>query len=318
MLESNDEKAAKNRRILTTKSISQSHASRSLIDLYSDLMECRILFQRTLGHSQAQSWNQHSDEGAGDTSKINTAVLDSSSELLFNLSSARKALMNNVDKKDEGDAPLNLSLFQSSSFNNSADCQVDNSNKLDSIIKNDYERSKSQWVNVLNRRHADLRLHSGLTAKTGPKFKVIDQTFWEQVENTVNHDRLMDLASNKNSWGKKEKKGKDGDLTERSQLSFDDSKVYQYMLQDFIKQSAGKNAANGTAEAAAERLKLAMQKKSSKGKSDVDRRASKGRKISYVIHEKLTNFTFPIARPAPSIGEDILFKSMFGGVTASR
>ena len=62
-------------------------------------MAYRSIFQRTLGHSQAQSWNQYLDEGAGDKSKINTKVLDSSSEILFNLSSTRKLLMNNVDRK---------------------------------------------------------------------------------------------------------------------------------------------------------------------------------------------------------------------------
>ena len=33
-----------------------------------------------------------------------------------------------------------------------------------------------------------------------------------------------------------------------------------------------------------------------KTRKDVDRRASKGRRIRYVVHEKLKHFTFPISR----------------------
>ena len=140
-------------------------------------------------------------------------------------------------------------------------------------------------------------------------------------------------------------------------LSFDDSKLYQLMLKDFISNSSGGSFSNGhsnkraesgfdPAHEAAERLKRAMRKKSGGGdldlaslltsagdtdgmqntlsastgsnanskKSTVDRRASKGRKIRYVVHPKLVNFTFPIARKEPMIPEDVWFKSMFGGV----
>jgi hypothetical protein len=45
--------------------------------------------------------------------------------------------------------------------------------------------------------------------------------------------------------------------------------------------------------------------------SQVDRRASKGRKIRYVAHPKLQNFMFRIAAPPAELDADILFQSLF-------
>lgn len=70
------------------------------------------------------------------------------------------------------------------------------------------------------------------------------------------------------------------------------------------------NSDNGIAPSFSERA--AVKKK--KAASTVDRRASKGRKIRYTVNLKLVNFTFPVARPEQRIGENIWFKSLFGGV----
>lgn len=49
-------------------------------------------------------------------------------------------------------------------------------------------------------------------------------------------------------------------------------------------------------------------------KNNVDRKASKGRKIRYTVHDKLQNFMFPIPTVNPSsviIDSDRLFVSLF-------
>jgi protein AATF/BFR2 len=49
-------------------------------------------------------------------------------------------------------------------------------------------------------------------------------------------------------------------------------------------------------------------------KNNVDRKASKGRKIRYTVHDKLQNFMFPIPTVNPSsvtIDSDRLFASLF-------
>jgi len=49
----------------------------------------------------------------------------------------------------------------------------------------------------------------------------------------------------------------------------------------------------------------------SKKVNDVDRKASKGRKIRYKVHEKLVNFAVPATDIRPAIDEDMWFKSLF-------
>jgi len=46
----------------------------------------------------------------------------------------------------------------------------------------------------------------------------------------------------------------------------------------------------------------------------VDRRASKGRKLRYHIHEKLVNFMTPVELEAPVYATNV-FANLFGGAT---
>ena len=96
------------------------------------------------------------------------------------------------------------------------------------------------------------------------------------------------------------------------------------MLQEYITLSTERTESNAKS-LAEHRLKLASStNKNKKDKKDVDRRASKGRKIRYVVHEKLKNFTFPLQREVNSknnhviMEDDVLFKSMMGGVLKSE
>lgn len=54
-----------------------------------------------------------------------------------------------------------------------------------------------------------------------------------------------------------------------------------------------------------------------KQRKAVDRRASKGRKIRYHVHEKLVNFMTPVDLEAPQFAAQ-LFGNLFGGVRAGR
>ena len=49
-----------------------------------------------------------------------------------------------------------------------------------------------------------------------------------------------------------------------------------------------------------------------KHRKQVDRRASKGRKLRYHIHEKLVNFMTPVELEAPQFASQ-LFSNLFGG-----
>jgi hypothetical protein len=168
--------------------------------------------------------------------------------------------------------------------------QIVESDSLSEVLQEEYEECRHEWKEVMNRRHKDLKLHAGLAAKA--QFRVMDSSFWQQVDATVSHEQLRQQSTD-----------------------FDDTKVYQHMLQDFLSSSTGGGCAE---EAAAQRLRRAVKEVSNR--KSVDRRASKGRKIRYVEIPKLVNFTFPVARPASSTGmdEDEWFRSLFGGAAKKK
>lgn len=280
-LESSDRKAAKLRKSqLSTETLPRSHAAKSQVDIQTNLIECRILIQRAL---TALPQVYVSDEEDLDQKKEQDAQ-DKLDNLLSTLVDARRSLFSNLLQKEK----------DSSDEDTASESDSDEEDSLE----NEYSKMRKTWKTTLNKHHANVHLQN---QQNKNKFQVVDQSFWTQIENNVKHSAILDEAQSQEQGTS-------------ASLGFEDSKLYQHMLQDYIALSAERGKDNA-AVAAAERLKRSMKKKT---KKDVDRRASKGRKIRYVVHEKLQNFTFPINRPAATMTEDVLFKSMFGGVTGHR
>lgn len=96
---------------------------------------------------------------------------------------------------------------------------------------------------------------------------------------------------------------------------FDDSDFYHALLRELIEYKS-----NTTENPQQIGAKLAeLQKLRSKMKKQVDTRASKGRKIRYVVHKKLVNFTAP--EPSNAWTEEAkneLFMSLFGGTSSAN
>lgn len=262
-LDTQDVRASRKRKTSNTRDAAKSKAARSQTKIHGHLMECRILLQRAM--NTEESSNEKED------------TVEQCNQLLASLLQARRQLTGGGQETRE---------YQ----------QVVESDSLPNVLQEEYEECRREWKQVLDRRHKDLRLHAGLS-KT--QFRVMDSSFWQQVDATVSHEELRAQSTD------------DGHPT------FDDTKVYQHMLQDFVLSSA---SAGGAEEAAAQRLRRAVKASDSKKKKDVDRRASKGRKIRYVEIPKLVNFTFPVARPASTTGmdEDEFFRSLFGGAANKR
>jgi len=318
-LNTQDVDAAKTHSKQSKSSIQQSKAARIQANLNSDLIECRILLQRAIGHA-----DQHGDKEEKASSGSNSSAVDL---LLENLLEARRKLCiqplpkipigsDEEDDSDDDDDDVNYKKIIKQQNQNDTNIN-DDDELLEQTIQIEYDANVNRWKKVLNKRHADLKLHSGMTAKTASKFKVLDQNFWDQVSSTVDHQRIM-MSSAGNENGDDDEEEKD-----EYTFPFNDSKVYQHMLRDFIATGAAssKNNDNNSSSAtdaatdATARLKRAMSKKNKNANSkEVDRRASKGRKIRYVVHPKLQNFTFPMARlQQPAIEEDDWFRSLFGG-----
>lgn len=368
-IEQTDKSASKRRKQSQTQSLQQSRAASDQTKLNGILLELRILTQRCLTEEDnaASDVNNGAESGDGRSDDGTTSrVKDEVDALLENLLVARRDLMGHQlddaddgvtsdDKKREVDyAKLiqqtnkkeadETSSDDSSTDSDSRPSSDDDSN-LAKQIENEYSSLQNHWKSILNKHHSKLALHSGMSVNSS-KFqsKAVDVSFWEQVQGGMEHERFKQRTSNKLS-------AEDGGSSSREHLQFDDSKLYQQMLKDFIS-SSQTNGASSTktnkrgammdpAQEAAERLKRAMRKKTGGGAGDmdlaallaetsadagavqnlnrkktstVDRRASKGRKIRYTVNPKMVNFTFPVSRAEPMIKEDVWFKSLFGGV----
>jgi hypothetical protein len=168
-------------------------------------------------------------------------------------------------------------------------------------IDSSYQDLKQEWKTVLNRRYKDLRLHSGLTAKA--QFKLLDSDFYHQVETTAQYQLVN---------AQKVAQQQDDDAP--AVAVFDDSKLYQHQLQDFLSLDNKKSNSDNV-------LDTKKSRRQNKKNTSVDRKASKGRKIRYHVYPKIVNFTFPLQRPAASgnttMDQDEWFKSLFGGGTKS-
>ena len=67
---------------------------------------------------------------------------------------------------------------------------------IETTLDDEYNALQATWQSTLNRRHANLRLISGgATTSNYTKFKIIDRSFWSQVEGTVRHDAARTPSS---------------------------------------------------------------------------------------------------------------------------
>ena len=293
-LESSDRAAAKLRKYqMSTETLPRSFAAKSQVEIHTNLIECRILIQQAL--SSVNNVVREDDDDIDE----NRNGLD---ELLNKLITARRQLCFSNDEEVESD-----SESETDSGSDSEVEEDDEDSKNDKRLAKEYSKLRTNWKETLNKHHANINLQN---QQNKNKFQVIDQSLWAQVESNVKHSVILDHA-HINDGDDKE----DQEQALSKQMQHDDSKLYQHMLKEYILLSAERGK-DDAASAAAERLKRSMKKGAKK--KDVDRRASKGRKIRYVVHEKLQNFTFPVSRGTGSGGimdEDVLFKSMLGGAS---
>ena len=133
-------------------------------------------------------------------------------------------------------------------------------------------------------------------AQVGSKsLKALNQTVPDQIRNLIatDRDRLFKRTQTLRATEVKQSKTEPEsaeDITDNSML-FDDNDYYQILLRDFIDTKTTDNV--DPLEISRQWAKLKSMH-SKKQKKDVERRASKGRKVRYDVHEKLQNFMVPI------------------------
>jgi hypothetical protein len=263
-LDTQDRKADRKRRKETNAEKKRAQEVQSQTKIYNHLLESRILLQRAI-----HKVNNNSGE---DNDNHSSSFRETCNTLIQTLMQARSQLSSSPPESDYE------SLLQPKA-------------NLHTALQEEYEQHREEWKRILNRKHKNLRLHSGVTAKS--QFRIMDSSFWEQVEGTLEYEEIRNVDA------------------DDEPLLFDDSKVYQQLLKDFVANSTS-NAAR--AESSAESAARSSSKSKNSKKKVVDRRASKGRKIRYKEIPKLVNFTFPLSRPNTStLNTEEYFQSLFGG-----
>ena len=281
-LNTQDRKAERKRRKETSTEKKRALEAQSQSKIYNHLLETRILLQRAVNkvNDSAADLESHENDNVGSNQSDFRGACNTLIEKLL-------CTRNQLFRASECNAEdyQDLLLPTASSVAN-----------LHNSLQDEYDKHRENWKKILNRKHKSLRLHSGVTAKS--QFRIMDSSFWEQVEATMEYEEI-----------------RQGDETETKSVLFDDSKVYQQLLKDFVANSANKSAEGN---ASMERLRSSTKHKNHSNKKDVDRRASKGRKIRYKEIPKLVNFTFPLSRPKTSaLNRDEYFQSLFGGAGAA-
>ena len=278
-LDSQDRKAERKRRKETIVEKNRALEAQIQTKIYNYLLESRILLQRAVKKADGFS-HQINDSVSQGVSSKKSSFRHTCDTLLNNLLLARCKLFGHskVDS-NKYESLLLPSLSSNTSLHNS--------------LQGEYAKHRDHWKKILNRKRKNLHLRSGVTSKT--QFRVLDSTFWEQVEATVEYEEIRQNGQEK--------------LPEL----FDDTKVYQQLLKDFVANSTN-SATGGANSLEAIQSPTKYKNNHTSKKKDVDRRASKGRKIRYKSIPKLVNFTFPLSRPNTSnLDREEYFQSLFGG-----
>lgn len=152
------------------------------------------------------------------------------------------------------------------------------------------QRLQPEWERVVNKFHS--RLHFGSEQKKS-NMKIFNETIWDQISVLMNDDNKVIEKStmpynDSNRIDKLEITNID-DSNENSYDAevYDDRPFYSTLLKTFITSNASDSKGMSEED-------LADIRRYKKKKNNVDRKASKGRKLRYNVHTKLQNFMFPI------------------------
>lgn len=172
-----------------------------------------------------------------------------------------------------------------------------------SEVQNSLRHEK--WEPVVNKWYS--RVNFG-NEKNRAQLKIFNKSIFSQIDEIISDDRVKIQksripASESPRMGFEASKTAGGDQSkEVDNEVYDDRTFYFLLLQSFLQSSNYDSSQND---------RIAHLKKIKSKKKDVDKKASKGRKIRYVVHSKVQNFMFPIPDKPTTFDRDALFQSLF-------
>jgi len=155
-----------------------------------------------------------------------------------------------------------------------------------------HDSLRPEWKSVTDKWHARLNFGS---EQAKSKLKVLNYSMWDQIDEIVSsEDKFTEKTYGLYQDSKRLDKAEQPDADEALYdfEVYDDCVFYSTMLKTYINSNTEVTNSSEYVLNADELKELRRYKKNPNGKN-VDRKASKGRKIRYVPHAKLQNFMFP-------------------------
>uniref|UniRef100_A0A7S3MWN6 Apoptosis-antagonizing transcription factor C-terminal domain-containing protein n=1 Tax=Strombidium inclinatum TaxID=197538 RepID=A0A7S3MWN6_9SPIT len=169
-------------------------------------------------------------------------------------------------------------------------------------------------------------------SQVSQKKKVFGRSVTDQVADIMNDEEALKAAIERVSFKHDPNQlpvGADplAELTDKDPQVFNDNDFYKVQLSDFLTMSGQTGVDEGDdkgdddylhgADLSLTQKYLAKREKlkelNLQRKKEIDRRATKGRKIKYIVYDKLKNFMTPVEESTFTvIGKDAILSNMFG------
>lgn len=297
------------------------------LQIWEKLLEVRIHSQKMLIKANSLPQPEKYEKLSENTefSELANDTVDQVSRLVSQMRDLQSLLLNQYSETKQialKRKPIKLDDFNSSEAKRS---------RLATELEKDYSNFKEYQYSVISKWHDRTKVLTPGSIKTQKQQGNIDvirkiegvlanredlikksqqlkggYELFDKSSAIVESKKLTDPDDNENN---EENGNDDADESTYSSEVYDDTDFYHTQLRELIEYKTGSSSnANEMAKQFTE-----LQKLRKKMKKTVDTRASKGRKIRYVVHNKLVSFVAP-NEPAKWTDEqkDELFKSLFG------
>jgi len=266
---------------------SSSSNVKAQIGLFEKLLEFRILLQKPLEIANKFPLFQESEEIStnDDTETSQSTIKETLNSLISIQETSYKGKRKRSDSSSNDDNTTSDDIWK--------------------LIQSNNKKMKPKWLKTLDLWHS--RAHYGSAANKS-KLKYFSQTgINDQIEAAMQDDvRVLEKSRIRKELSQRIDRTIDSNDNNNYDLEvYDDRGLYSILLKTFITNSSGRSG-DGMGKEDLEALRRYRQKR-----AQVDRRASKGRKIRYTVHTKLEHFMFPQPGPSSTVNIDRLFASLF-------
>lgn len=159
---------------------------------------------------------------------------------------------------------------------------------------------QEKWEPVVNKWYS--RVNFG-NEKSRTQLKVFNKSIFSQIDEVVGDEKIRNQKSRISASDSPRIGFVASATTPTVDLEvYDDRTFYYLLLQSFL-QSSNFDPSQSD--------QIAHLRKVKSKKNEADRKASKGRKLRYKVHQKIQNFMFPIPDNPTSFDRDALFQSLF-------